>query len=146
MVVLKRWVIYTGRYYLQRTSLVFQIDNKSFMISNWSPEEGRQYNGQMKKDNKTNNAQQNTTQKNKDWATWTILVEQELFTILENLNSYPNVSCCFRVMHSVFLFIWPLYCLSFELRIRITPLASSNLSSVIMQYVNMLGFQFFEIK
>lgn len=30
------------------------------MISNWSPEEGRQYNGQMKKDNKTNNGQQNT--------------------------------------------------------------------------------------
>jgi hypothetical protein len=26
------------------------------MIPNWSPEEGRQYNGQMKKDNKTKNA------------------------------------------------------------------------------------------
>jgi hypothetical protein len=40
------------------------------MIPNWSPEEGRQYNGQMKKENKTKNAifngQQNTTQKNKD--------------------------------------------------------------------------------
>jgi hypothetical protein len=28
---------------------------ESFMIPNWSPEEGRQYNGQMKKDNKTKN-------------------------------------------------------------------------------------------
>jgi hypothetical protein len=72
-------------------------------------------------------------------------VEQELFTGLEHPRSPPYFflflervggSCCsiFTVLSIcrslfvlLFFFFWSLYCLSFELRLLIIPLVSSNI-------------------
>ena len=51
-----------------------------------------------------------------------LLVEQELFTLQEHLGRSLFVSFAFL--------FWPLYCLSFDLRLLITPLVSSNSSSI----------------
>ena len=67
-----------------------------------------------------------------------LLVEQKLLTISDHLGSHLGF-CGFRVVQSSFFCVvfcrsifvrlpfWPLYCLSFDLRLQITPLVSSNL-------------------
>jgi len=64
------------------------------------------------------------------------LVEQELLTLPENPSSHPVISgirvtrslilCVCFVDRCLSLFFWPLCCLSFDLRILITLLVSSN--------------------
>ena len=67
------------------------------------------------------------------------LVEQELLTLPEHLNSPPVFSgvrvtrslvvCVYFVDHCLSFFFWPFCCLFFfDIRIRITPLVSSNSS------------------
>jgi hypothetical protein len=66
------------------------------------------------------------------------IVEQELFTLLGHLSSAPVCSgvrvtrslvlCVCFVDRSLSFFLWPLCCLFFDLRILITPFASSNSS------------------
>jgi hypothetical protein len=59
----------------------YQSDNQKLefegQTTQWSKEKGqedKQHNDQRKKDKKTNNDLQNTTQKTKDWTTWTPLL------------------------------------------------------------------------
>ena len=69
------------------------------------------------------------------------LVEEELLTFPEHLSSAPvfiavrvtrslALCVCFveRCLSCCLFFLWPLCCLSFDLRILITPLISSNSS------------------
>ena len=69
------------------------------------------------------------------------LVEQELITLLEHLSSPPIfngihftrslVLCVCFVERCLSFFFWPLCCLfSFDLRVLITPLVSSNTQSI----------------
>jgi len=70
---------------------------------------------------------------------WVPLVEQELFTLPEHLRSPPVFSgvrftrylvLCVMFCRSLFVllyfFFWPLFCLSFDLQILITPSVSLN--------------------
>ena len=91
---------------------------------------------------------------------WVPLVEQELLTLPVHLSSLPIFSgvrntrslvlcVCFVDRCLSFLsLLWPLCCLSFDLRILITPLVSSNssytciffiITSYLLQQVTCLG-------
>ena len=78
---------------------------------------------------------------------WVSHVKQELQTLLEHMRSPPGfywVSCSsiFSFLCNVLLivvchkcfFFWPLCCLSFDLRLLITPLVSSGFSYRFPQY------------
>jgi hypothetical protein len=63
-------------------------------------------------------------------------VEQELLTLSEHLGSLPvhvdrTLVFCVMFCRSLFVilcfFFWPLFCMSFDLRLLIMPLISSNL-------------------
>jgi len=50
---------------------LIKFEDTKGVIKNCKSKRDRQYNGQRKKDKKTNNNLQNITQKTKDWATRT---------------------------------------------------------------------------
>jgi hypothetical protein len=72
-------------------------------------------------------------------VTWRFsVVKQELLTLPEHMNSPPVFSgvrvarslvfCVCFVDRCLSFFFWPLFCLSIDVRIMITPLVSSNSS------------------
>jgi hypothetical protein len=72
-------------------------------------------------------------------VTWRFsVVKQELLTLPEHMNSPPVFSgvrvarslvfCVCLVDRCLSFFFWPLFCLSIDVRIMITPLVSSNSS------------------
>ena len=72
-------------------------------------------------------------------VTWRFsVVKQELLTLPEHMNSPPVFSgvrvarslvfCVCLVERCLSFFFWPLFCLSIDVRIMITPLVSSNSS------------------
>jgi len=75
-----------------------------------------------------------------------LLVEQELFFLPEHQSSSPvlsevlvaqSVLCvvyCNSFLVLLYFLIWSLYCLSLDLRLLITPLVSSNLSTLFVLF------------
>ena len=67
------------------------------------------------------------------WVHHITVSNTAIYCVKQNTVSYwlliytrsPLSTCCGRIMRSP-LFFWPLYCLSFDLRLSITPFVSSN--------------------